>query len=257
MRPLALAFLGTAILGLPAAETLTIAGDFYPPYTMDAASAQPGAMVELAKAILEPAGYRIDYRVMPWTRVLKDVQDGKLNAAVAADHDSSPELAFPDCSQGHYRLAYLTRKDDPWTYAGTDSLRATVVGYAADYTYGKDSQGGDLDAAFKALPPDKGHVIKGDKPLETGVAMLSRKRISVIFDGEEVLVATLRGLKLDPAGFRLVGDVGPGYPMYIAFTPNDQGRRLAALVAKGTAELRASGGLKAILDRYGMKDWER
>lgn len=52
------------------------------------------------------------------------------------------------------------------------------------------------------------------------------------------------------------GSVGPT-ENFIAFSPvNPKSREYAAILDRGMAEMRASGRLRQILQRYGVKDWK-
>ncbi|MNT92496.1 hypothetical protein D3C72_2337940 [compost metagenome] len=45
--------------------------------------------------------------------------------------------------------------------------------------------------------------------------------------------------------------------LYVSFSPaNPKSPQYAALITKGISELRQSGELKKILDKYGVLDWE-
>ena len=46
-----------------------------------------------------------------------------------------------------------------------------------------------------------------------------------------------------------------GDPVYVAFTPNPNGKRHAALFDAGMKKLRQNGKLTQILARYGQTDW--
>jgi hypothetical protein len=41
----------------------------------------------------------------------------------------------------------------------------------------------------------------------------------------------------------------------VAFAPNDEGRRLAAVFDEGVRQLRANGELEKLLRNYGLSDW--
>ena len=56
-------------------------------------------------------------------------------------------------------------------------------------------------------------------------------------------------------GIRSAG-CDPEIPLYVAFSPKrSDAKRLSEYINVGVSELRRSGGLRKILDRYGVKDW--
>jgi polar amino acid transport system substrate-binding protein len=241
---------------LAAADTVTLAGDMYAPFNGDPRSERPGSLVEIAKAVLGKAGYTVDYRIMPWNRTIDEVKAGKLDGAVAADPESSAGLAFPELPQAWWTSHFFTPAGSAWTYQGPDSLANLAIGIVQDYDYGKDLQGNSFSAWFTAHP-HKVQVLKGDKPNELAVGMLARKRIELFIEDPGVVMAAAAQAKVEAAALRDAGQAGPGYAMYIGFSPNERGQKLAKVMSAGTVALRASGELATILARYQMKDWAR
>jgi polar amino acid transport system substrate-binding protein len=241
---------------LVAAETITLRADSYAPYNGDPAAAKPGFMIEIAKAVFGKAGYAIDYQIMPWTRTIDEVKAGRIDGAVAAEPAGSPDLVFPAEPQGVWRPALATPADSAWTYAGPDSLKGLAFGVVQDYDYGADKDGNSYSAWCKANP-QKVQVLKGDKPNELAVGMLTKKRLDLFIEDWGVIQAAAANAKVDLTQLRNAGPAGAGYDLFIGFAPTDRGRKLAAQLAEGTAALRASGELKAILAKYGVEDWKK
>jgi polar amino acid transport system substrate-binding protein len=252
MRLLACLFLAT---GLVAADTVTLRADHYPPFNGDPKSDRPGLIIEVATAVFVKAGITVDYQVMPWTRTLDEVTAGRIDGAVGAEPDGTPDLVFPSEASAYWQPIFATPADSTWTYSGPDSLKGLAVGIVQDYDYGKDPQGNSYSGWF-AANPQKVQTLKGDKPNEIATGLLSRKRIDLFIEDWSVIQASAAAAKVDPAAIRNAGTSGEGYPLFIGFSPTDRGRTLAKTLGEGIAAMRAEGSLAPILARYGVTDWK-
>ena len=241
---------------MTAADTVTLRADTYMPYNGDPKAERPGSMIEIAKRVLEKAGYVVDYQIMPWTRALEEVKAGKLDGAVGAEPIGCPDLVLPTEAQGYWLPVFATPVGSTWTYTSQASLAGLAIGVVQDYDYGVDSSGQGYNEWFKSNPA-KVQALKGDKPNDLAVGMLAKKRLDLFIEDWGVITAATGSAKVDPALLRNAGPAGKGFNLFIGFSPNERGRRLAALLAAGTAELRASGELAKILNVYGMDDWKK
>jgi polar amino acid transport system substrate-binding protein len=235
-----------------AAETVTLRADVYPPFNTVPGD-KPGVMIEVAQAVFAKSGITVDYKPMPWSRSLKLVEAGEVDGAVGADPGMAETFALSTVPQAWWDAHFFTLAGQTWTYQGMASLEPKRLGVAQDYSYGKGDAGEDIDAYIAA---GKGvSSIKGDKPIEILLGMLQRDRIDVLIESPAVIKASLAGMKLPFEAVRDAGTYSKGYGLHIAFTKNDRGRRLAKMLGDGTVELRTSGELKKILERYEMSDW--
>jgi polar amino acid transport system substrate-binding protein len=244
------------VAALAAADTVTLRADAYLPFNGDPKAERPGSIIEIAKRVFEKAGYSVDYQIMPWTRVIEEVKAGKLDGAVAAEPAGCPDLVMPAEAQGYWLPVFVTPAGSTWAYAGQASLAGQAIGVVQDYDYGVDPDGKSYNEWFKANPA-KVQVLKGDKPNDLAIGMLAKKRLDLFIEDWGVVTAAAASAKVDPALLRKAGPSGTGYDLFIGFSPTDRGRKLAATLAAGTAELRASGELAKILAAYGMSDWKR
>jgi polar amino acid transport system substrate-binding protein len=244
------------VAALSAADTVTLRADAYMPFNGDPKAERAGSIIEIAKRVFTKAGYTVDYQIMPWTRAMEEVKTGKFDGAVAADPASCPDLVMPAEPQGYWLPVFATPAASTWTYTGQASLTGQAIGVVQDYDYGVDPEGKSYNEWFKANPA-KVQVLKGDKPNDLAVGMLAKKRLDLFIEDWGVVTAAAASAKVDPALLRKGGSSGAGYALFIGFSPTERGRKLAALLAAGTAELRASGELAKILTAYGMSDWKK
>jgi polar amino acid transport system substrate-binding protein len=241
---------------LVAAETVTLRADIYPPFNAIPGSEKPGSMVVIAHKVFGAAGYTVDYQVMPWSRTLDEVEAGRIDGAIGTSKGESDTLAFPDEAQGFWGPVFVTPAASTWTYAGLDSLKGLSIGTIPDYDYGQDLQGNSF-MEWLATNPQKIQSLKGDKPTELALGMLAKKRLDLFIEDWSVIQAAAGGAKIELAHLRQAGQAGAGFPLSIAFSPTDRGRKLAKILSDGTAALRASGELATILTAYGQTDWKK
>jgi polar amino acid transport system substrate-binding protein len=232
-----------------AGEQVTIAADSWPPFS-DEPGAKPGSMVEIAKAVFEDAGYTVTYSLLPWKRVLADVAKGTLDGAVGAAAEDG--LAVPSepvvmCSSDFFVL-----KKSAWRYTGVASLDTVAIAFCEGYTYGEP-----LDSYIaKHAGTSKVQAAGGDAPLVTNIRKLMAGRVDTVLETPEVFWDTVAQMGLAKTDFVHAGIAIGLTPYYVGFTPNERGKKLAAVYDAKMAELRKSGRLAKILERYGMTDWK-
>jgi polar amino acid transport system substrate-binding protein len=242
------------ISALGAVDTITLRADTYLPYNGDPKSDKPGFIIEIAKAVFSQRGAVVDYQLMPWTRVIEDVEAGKLDGAVGGEPEGTPNLSFPGVAQGFWKPVLVTPAASTWVYNGQASLADRAIGVVQDYDYGTDAAGHSY-TEWLAANPKKVQALKGDKPIDLAVGMLAKSRLDLFIEDWGVIQAACASAKVDVASLRNAGPAGPGYELFIAFAPTERGKALAKELGEGTTALRASGKLASILARYGVADW--
>ena len=240
---------------LCAAETITLRADSYAPFNGDPKSDKPGYLIEIAKEVFGKRGAVVDYQLMPWSRSLEQMKAGHIDGAPGAEVSQISEFSYPAVAQGYWRPVFATPAASRWAYTGLDSLATLSIGVVQDYDYGKDPKGNSYNQWFEKNPKNM-QVLKGDKPIDLAMGMLAKGRLDLFFEDWGVILAACASAKVDPAMIRNAGSAGPGYEVFIAFSPNERGKALAKELAEGTSALRASGRLKEILARYGVSDWK-
>jgi polar amino acid transport system substrate-binding protein len=244
--------LGAAALA--AADTVTLRADHYPPFNGDPASDRPGLIIEVATAVFARSGRTVDYQVMPWSRTLDEVKAGRIDGAVGAEPEGTPDLAFPAEPSAYWMPVFATPAASTWTYTGPASLATVTAGIVQDYDYGKDAEGNSYSEWFAANPA-RVQVLKGDRPNELAAGLLARKRIDLFIEDWSVIIASAQAAKVDPALLRNAGAAGAGYPLFIGFGATDRGRELARVLGEGIAAMRKDGSLAPVLAKYGVADW--
>ncbi len=246
-----LAIGGLAGLGCASAETISLVTDPWCPYACQPDSDRPGYMIELAKAVFEPMGHSVEYRIMPFARAVTEVEQGKAFGLVG--EQQVPEragLIFPKVEQGQAKACFYTSQTSPWRYTDQASLKKQRIGTINTYVYGAE-----LDTALAAAGPvvSTGY---GDQALINNVKKLEAKRLDAIVEYEAVIAYKMK----TESGFnklRQAGCAKQASNIYIPFSPiAPNAGSYAQALADGMKTLRQNGKLAAILARYGLRDWQ-
>lgn len=246
------------------ARVITIAADEWCPYNCSPDDkAKPGYMVEIAQAVLGKAGYTVEYKTMPFQRALQEVLKGGLDGAIAADADTEAEALAA------YQKAY---PQQPASYANTDILAVTKVSFytASNNTWTFDPAnpeksiqllGGKVGIpqgyAYDITPLLKKYnavvEIGGDAPLEQLLKMVDSGRLQAVIDDDAVITYVAGNIGLSER-IRHAGSAGEPLDCFISF--NSKRQADVDAFNRGLAELRASGELARILQKYNLKDWK-
>ena len=252
---MALPLLLAALLCLPAlipqpaqAETLRLAADSWCPFNCEAEAEKPGFLIEIARTIFGDRGIEVEYLVMPWKRAVSEARSGRVDGIVGALYSDAPGFIFPASECGFAQNGFFTLRPD-WTYDGPESLQGLTFGTARGYSYGREI---DELIGRGLLNAD---MISGNAPIVSNLQKLKAGRVDVVVAERSVLVLEAERLGLGDR-IRFAGTPDTGNNVYIAFSPEGaRSRQYAGMIDQGMAELRASGRLRKIMARYGLKVW--
>ena len=249
-------FCGIAFLApLPArAETITVRADAWPPFNGDPADAQPGYVIEVLKAVFEPQGITIDYQTMPWTRTLAEVRAGKFDGAIGASGEETQGMIVPGEPIGMIDNSLYVKKGSTWKYQGVDSLKSVKLGCIDEYDYTVP----ELNAYIKANKASgQVQAMTGDDALQKNIQKLLAGRVDVLVENRPVMAWTVKTMGVNADDIVDAGSLGNSTAAYLAFSgAKPTSKKYADMLDAGIAKLRASGDLKKILDKYGVKDWK-
>lgn len=238
------------------AEKITVVADEWCPYNC-APGEKPGFMIEIAQAVFKKNNIEVDYSIMPWSRAVELTRQGQYSAIVGSTNGDAPDFVFPEKSQGLSTTAFFGLSDSKWEYKGEQSLPEVVIGVIDDYSY---SSVVDEYIKKNLNNRDRIQVIGGENALELNIKKLEAKRIDAFPEDVNVLTDyyTSRGQTVP---LKNLGEASSktdlkDKELFLAFSPkNPESKRYASMLSAGTDELRKSGELKKILDKYGVSDW--
>jgi polar amino acid transport system substrate-binding protein len=235
----------TCLAGPAACATITLCGDVWCPYNCVPASDHPGFAVEIAQEALTGAGYRVEYQAAGWARCIEDARGGRINGIIGAIPQDAPDFIFPTQPVGISTDGYAVRRGDDFRFTGARSLEGRVLGMVRSYHY--NGEIGDY-VARHGNDSSRIEYVSGNDALAKNLAKLLAGRVDVILDDGNVLHHAIATMGLE--GQVRIDDGQNPAPVFIAFSPTPQGKRLAKLLDQGIAALRARGRLAQIMASY-------
>ena len=234
-----------------AGDTITLRADIWDPYNGDPASDRPGFMIEVARKVFEKAGYTVDYQVDGWTweRSLEEAKKGSIDGIVGAAKSDAEDFVFPSEALCKQRMSFLVKKGNAWRFSGVDSLSSIRLGVISGYAYDDD-----IDAYIEKNKDNEDLIqsVQDDNALELNIKKLAAGRIDAVIEDAAVFNTKARSLNLD-GQFELAGDASSDDELYIAFSPaKPSSTRYAEVLTAGIKEMKASGELQQLLDKYGI-----
>lgn len=235
------------------ADTVSLRADTWYPVNGTPGDALPGYMIEIAQKALSAGGHSVDYQTMPWARAITEARSGKVDCIIGAYKEDAPDFVFPEEALGMVGQTFYVKAGDAWRYNGDiQSLDGQRIGIIGDYSYGDEFMAYMESATAKSNI----QVINGDNALEQNFKKVLAGRITSTIETEYVAEAAIKNLGLTgqivPAG-----QLTAPAPVYIACSPaKPSSKQYAKLLSEGVQKMRASGELKSILAKYGLKDWK-
>jgi len=230
--------------------TITIAADNWCPINCTRPEPRLGVGIDLAKAIFEPIGYRVNYQVMPWSDALAKVRSGHVNAVIGASRYDDPRLIFPVNPVYTITDAFYVLKGNSWRFQGVHTLKNKKLGVIKDYGYGTVVQD------YVRANQNNYSVIQaaeGDDALKENIKKLLNREIDVIVESRPVMEYNMAKMRLDQR-IEMVGS-SPQADVYLAFSPADgRSKTLAATYDAGIRRLQAEGRLDAFYEAYGLQN---
>ena len=239
-------FLPGAVAG---ADQIVLAADRWCPINCEPDSTEPGIMVEIAREIFSQAGHRVEYRLMPWARAIKEAREGNITGIIGAFEGDAPDFIFPDREllMVSGNVFFVSRESD-WDYKDTTSLSDIILGAILEYDYGET-----INSYIKThLDSKQVQLISGNDPLERNISKLLRGRVDVLIEASPVFwyTASKMGVK---DKLRSAGEASAPEKCFIAFSPAiEKSEEYAKILSDGIEKLRESGKLQEILDKYGF-----
>lgn len=233
------------------AGAIQVRADAWPPYNAEPNSEKPGYAVEILKAIFPDD--TINYQIMPWQRAIADVTEGKIDCIIGASLTDAPGCIFPEEPVGVMKNTFFVKKGSSWKFDGLDSIKSVKLGAVKGYAYDE----GALDEYIKSGTAPAVQAVAGDNPLEGNIKKLLAGRIDVVVENEPVMIWSLKQMSVPQGDVISAGTLAKPSNLFIAFAPTKpESKARAEQFSAKLKELRASGELKKILDKYEVTDWK-
>lgn len=220
---------------------------YWCPFSCEAGTRREGFTVDIIRRIFTRQGIQVRLVNENYSRVLSGLRKGRYTASPSTLRNEAADLVFPEEAVSRNRFCFYTRVDDPWSYAGPDSLATRRIGVIQGYAYAPE-----LDARITSQPQDF-HVFTGNDLTTRLIQQLRLGRLDAFIEEENLVGYSLLG---QADNIRSAGCL-PGTPGYMAISPgHPRAREYARMFDEGIRELRRSGELEKLLASYGLKDWQ-
>lgn len=240
------------------AETINVAVLEFCPFVCDPAKedGRPGFSIELERAVFERAGYQINFHLVPYIRSIKMTEVGEYDAVGFCNDESSEKNICSKESVGPMLQAFYVKKGTPWRYTGIESLEKIKVGVISGYDYTLLSE---EFQAYLEKNRDNHDLVEyqyGKNVLHRIFQKILLGRIGTTNESVYVAdyVAQKAGLldKLEKAG--TFEKVVWGRMCFSPKNPNSE--KYVIILDEGIRQMKASGEMDRILNKYGLKEWD-
>lgn len=242
------------------AESLSVALLEYPPFECnpEKENGRWGYMPEVILEIFGKQGFDVRFEILPWKRAIVDTEKGVYDAIPLVNSGHSRVLIFSREKSAVLKQMFYVKKGSSWRNTGPASWESITIGWVLGYDYSTFSK--EYQKYIEDHLQDRNRIVytAGDTASADMFKKLLTGRVTTFNEDQTFFQYTMgKGGIGRPADFEVAGTLGTN-DQYMGFSPaNPQAARYAAIFDQGIRALRESGRLKAILDSYGIEDWEQ
>ncbi|WP_172449228.1 substrate-binding periplasmic protein [Bowmanella denitrificans] len=214
-----------------------------------------GFTTDIARSIfVEQFGYTVEFYALPWARAVADVAKGELHGVLSAGKDETPELWFPEREIAVQSDCFIGLASDNWVAGDIYSFlnRRTIVfkGWANESAYRAALGSSQYEELFDDFSIDSRYMERVVNMVKLGRADAFWMDVNVYAYYQQ------RYPQLFDAQLKNLGCIKFQY-LYLAFSPafEQLSAQLMAEFDEGMQQLRKTGDLVSILQRYGVQDW--
>ena len=210
----------------------------------------PGFSIEIVQAAFNKLGWEVEFIALPFSRQMAETEKGNMDGIMALLHSDAPTFIFPNQPVGIAKNCFYAHKYNTWRYQDIASLDQIRFGVINAYSYGP------IDNYVQANNMKNIMTVSGhDKDvINRLIKLLSINRIDAFIDAESVIE-----YHLDQQKFTSIINVGciATREAFLAFSPKLVHSKARALkFDQAVNELRKTGELQIILDKYQELDWQ-
>lgn len=242
-------------------KIIRVRADSWCPYNCDPLShVKQGSMIEILQKALEPAGYTIDYNIMPWEESLKAGRTGEIDAVVGLTMGDGAGFQLPAETLGVGITCFYGKKGGELERSGfrltrIEQLHSQRIVVPSGYVF-VDSLQKHLDT-YKD-DPKKILWVSSSWPLVDAYRAVFQGNADLFPENEAVIDNLMLSLGIRGGGQIVSLGCLEGENLYVGFSQKRADASvLADLVSRKMEEMRKSGELSRILSKYGQKDWNR
>lgn len=250
IRTIAIGVLAAVTSAPATADTITVRSDYWYPYNGEPARKNEGYMIELLRKAAAENGDTIDYALMDWELALQRTLEGTSDCVVGAIESDAPNHVRTTLPWGKSQNVLYAMAGRPVTINAVSDLGKLRVGAVDDYSYGDE-----IDAVFASDQAQVTRVRASRRAFPLLAMKLVTGKVDVLIEDRNVADAAINELGMTGRIQPVADNLTEADDIFVACTPNERGRALAARFDATLRQARASGELNGILQRYGLTDW--
>lgn len=236
------------------AETLVVASDVWCPYICNNKE-NPGILVDALIEIARVKKLDIRFKGVSLSRSITMAQHSKVDIVLAVTE--SHILNYKLQSSNHYFGGWYNdiyiRKSDDWTFDSQQDIEdflnaGETLGIIDGYEYGS------FIDKLKIKYSTKIYQASGLSPLENSINMLQKGRMSAFLDSRYNVEYVMKKNNVDNIIY--AGSEGDFVPLFLGYSPTTSPEVINS-IDNGLLIIRKRGILKAILEKYGVPDWQQ
>jgi polar amino acid transport system substrate-binding protein len=230
------------------ADTWSIRADSWCPYNCEPGAVAPGYMIEILDMAAKASGNTLDYKLAPWSRAIYSARNGEITGVVGLGTLDKDGMVLSE-KMGVDQACFYVNQGSTFKYSGPKDLEnLKSIGTAQGYEYTPDFR------AWAKANAGKVQVMTGDDPLGLNLKKLKANRIEAFLQN----VAVLEYSKKTMPELKDVVSAGCLEPiaLYAGFgAKSPKAGEITKAVNAKMADLKKSGELKKLLDKYGVGPW--
>jgi polar amino acid transport system substrate-binding protein len=231
-------------------KIITIKSDPWCPFACETKNNEKlGIVVDIAKAVFAKNGYTVKYDVMNYARAIIDTRNGLVDAVAGCAKEDAPDFIFPTKPVTTTNYVYFSKAESNLKVSDLKSIEKHKVGSITGYSYDETST--------KAIASKNKSFfeVSGENGLEQLIKMLETNRIDSLIESEEVFWNYLQEKNIDSKKFKAIGKMKQTpQQISLCFSPkNPKSKEFAAMLVKGMDEMKKSGELVKLFNKYNMK----
>ncbi|USD40171.1 transporter substrate-binding domain-containing protein [Vibrio sp. SCSIO 43135] len=221
------------------AHVVTAAQNEWPPYINDSGE-MPGLAYEVVRRALRVEGFKLRFRLKPWSRAFKEVSNQKTDLLISVWYNEERAKTFLYSQPFMINTVRLvTLKDDDFSYRTPNDIRNKKVGILDNYSYDENFLASEAYTKVTAVD------------LIASIKLLKSGRIDMFVSDELVARWTINSLAYNVSDFAFIHNEIASQPLYIAISKSHpKANQIIEAFNQGLQFLVESGEMKAIYKRY-------
>ena len=216
-------------------NSINVATESWDKYTNQDGS---GLFTDITRAIYEPQGIEVIVEFVPYKRALNLLERRKADAmygTYSAEVEAKPYLITPTNPIDKEQTLAIFKRSKVTLWQGQNSLINRELAWVRGYDY-------DTNLGIQVKKVSE--VVDSQQ----GLSMLQADRFDFFLDHSGALIDTINRIDFDVSDYRMEPVIEED--LHMAFANTERGQELARIFDQGIAELKRSGDLKTIFERY-------